>query len=96
MSFTYTDGENGAKGAWSVDGTAEDAGTVTVKNTGTATVTVSAVYTPETAYAEITGTLGEEKTLAAAESGTFTLTLSGKPNKALNGEKIGTVTVTIE
>ena len=37
-----------------------------------------------------------EKTLAAAESGTFTLTLSGKPNKALNGEKIGTVTVTIE
>ncbi|MBQ7857091.1 MAG: hypothetical protein IJ351_00445, partial [Oscillospiraceae bacterium] len=95
MSFTYTDGEDGAEGAWSAD-TTEGAGTVTVENTGTTTVTVSAVYTPETAYAEITGTLGEEKTLAAAESGTFTLTLSGKPNKALNGEKIGTVTVTIE
>lgn len=95
MSFTYTDGEDGAEGAWSAD-TTGGAGTVTVENTGTTTVTVSAVYTPEAAYAEITGTLGEEKTLAATESGTFTLTLSGKPNKALNGEKIGTVTVTIE
>ena len=95
MSFTYTDGEDGAEGAWSAD-TTEGAGTVTVENTGTTTVTVSAVYTPETAYAEITGTLGDAKTLAATEKGTFTLNLSGKPNKALNGEKIGTVTVTIE
>ena len=100
MRFTYSDeqvtlpdGTTGDKG-WSTEGS-DKAGTVTVANTGTTAVTVSAIYTPETAYAEITGTLGEEKTLAAAESGTFTLTLTGKPNKVLNGEKIGTVTISI-
>ena len=91
MSFTYTD--EAAK--WSAD-TSEGAGTVTVKNTGDNDFTAAAVYTPETDYAEITGSLGDAKTLAAAESGTFTLTLTGKPNKAIPaGTKIGSVTITI-
>ena len=95
MSFTYTDGENGAEGAWSAD-TAADAGTVTVTNTGTAAITASAAYTPKEGYTEIDGTLGDAQTLAAGEEATFTLTLTGKPGKALHGEPIGTVTVTIE
>ena len=97
MAFTYTDGENGAEGAWSVDGTAEDAGTVTVTNTGTASITASAAYTSATNYEEIDGTLGDAKTLAAGEKGTFTLTLTGKPGKSIPADtKIGTVTVTIQ
>ena len=95
MSFTYTDGENGAEGAWSAD-TGDAAGTVTVTNTGTAAITASAAYTPKEGYKEIEGTLGDEKTLAAGEDTTFTLTLTGKPGKALHGEPIGTVTVTIK
>ena len=93
LSFTYTDGENGADGAWSAD-TGDAA--VTVTNTGTAAITASAAYTPKEGYTEIEGTLGDAQTLAAGEEATFTLTLSGKPGKALHGEKIGTVTVTIK
>jgi len=101
MAFTYSDeqvtlsdGTTGDKG-WSNDGS-DKAGTVTVENTGTTAISVSATYASIEEYQEIEGTLGDAKTLAATESGTFTLTLSGKPNKALSGEKIGSVTVTIE
>ncbi|MBQ7857092.1 MAG: hypothetical protein IJ351_00450 [Oscillospiraceae bacterium] len=95
MAFTYTDGENGAEGAWTADA-AEGAGTVTVENTGDISIIASAAYAPADGYTEITGSLGDTKTLAATESGTFTLTLSGKPNKAIPaGTKIGTVTIRI-
>ena len=101
LAFTYSDeqvtlpdGTTGDKG-WSTDGS-DKAGTVTVENTGTAAITASAAYTPATGYAEIEGTLGDAKTLAAGEETTFTLTLTGKPGKALHGEKIGTITVTIK
>lgn len=96
MSFTYTDGEDGAEGAWTADA-AEKAGTVTVENTGTTAISVSATYVSIEEYQEIEGTLGDAKTLAATEKGTFTLTLSGKPDKAIPaGTKIGSVTVKIE
>ena len=101
LAFTYSDeqvtlpdGTTGDKG-WSTDGS-DKAGTVTVENTGTAAITASAAYTPATGYAEIEGTLGDAKTLAAGEKGTFTLTLTGKPGKALHGDPIGTITVTIK
>ena len=96
MAFTYTEGENGAEGAWSAD-TGDAAGTVTVENTGTAAITASAAYTPKEGYTEIEGTLGDAQTLAAGEEATFTLTLTGKPGKSIPaGTKIGTVTVTIK
>ena len=101
MAFTYSeeqvtlsDGTTGDKG-WSNDGS-DKAGTVTVENTGTTAISVSATYASIEEYQEIEGTLGDAKTLAAAESGTFTLTLSGKPKKAIPGIKIGSVTVKIE
>ncbi|MBQ8566698.1 MAG: hypothetical protein IJ445_03840 [Clostridia bacterium] len=98
MSFTYDDTIDEASGeerGWTVDDE-EGAGTVTVKNTGNTAISASAVYTPVEGYDEITGTLGEAKTVAATEDGTFTLTLSGKPDKAIPaGTKIGSVTITI-
>ena len=101
LAFTYSDeqvtlpdGTTVDKG-WSTDGS-DKAGTVTVENTGDNAIVASAAYTAAEGYTEITGSLDEAKTLAANESGTFTLTLSGKPNKALHGEPIGTVTVTIK
>ena len=101
LAFTYSDeqvtlpdGTTVDKG-WSTDGS-DKAGTVTVANTGTAAITASAAYTPATGYAEIEGTLGDAQTLAANEETTFTLTLTGKPGKALHGDPIGTVTVTIK
>ena len=114
MSFTYTDGENGAEGAWSAD--VDDQGNpgnfVTVTNTGDTTFKATAEYKQEADYTEINGYFDIEtepystsKTvkIEAGETGnsyTFTLTLSGKPKKALGGEnggtKIGTVTITID
>ena len=101
LAFTYSDeqvtlpdGTTVDKG-WSNDGS-DKAGTVTVANTGTAAITASAAYTPATGYAEIEGTLDDAQTLATGEDTTFTLTLTGKPGKALHGEPIGTITVTIK
>ena len=100
MAFTYTDGENGAEGAWSNDGS-DGAGTVTVTNTGTTTFTATAEYKPEDAYAEINGYFAENFATASAEidsgnSYTFTLELNGEPNKAITaGTKIGSVTISI-
>jgi len=92
LAFTYSDETN----AWSNDGS-EKAGTVTVENTGNTTVTVNVSYSQETGYEEITGAFDIGGTLLESEkSMTYTLTLSGQPKKALNGEKIGTVTVKIE
>ena len=92
LAFTYSDETN----AWSNDGS-DKAGTVTVENTGNTTVTVNVSYSQETGYEEITGAFDIGGTMLESEkSMTYTLTLSGQPKKALNGEQIGTVTVKIE
>lgn len=106
LSFTYTDGEDGAEGAWSNDGT-DGAGTVTVKNTGDNTFTTQPVYTAEADYDEIEckfynsaapetpSTMGF--TLDSDEAVTIILKLFNKPEKAIPaGTKIGTVTITIQ
>ena len=106
MSFTYSDeqveqpdGSTADKG-WYND--AADGGTVTVKNAGNTTFTAMAEYKQETGYTEINGYFAENSATASSEiaadaSHTFTLTLSGKPEKAITaGTKIGSVTVTIE
>lgn len=106
LSFTYTDGEDGAEGAWSNDGT-DGAGTVTVKNTGDNTFTTQPVYTAEADYDEIEykfynsaapetpATMGF--TLDSDEAVTIILKLFNKPEKAIPaGTKIGTVTITIQ
>lgn len=106
LSFTYTDGEDGAEGAWSNDGT-DGAGTVTVKNTGDNTFTAQPVYTAEADYDEIEGKFynsADPETpttmgfvLDSDETVTFILKLVNKPEKALPaGTKIGTVTITIQ
>ena len=105
LSFTYTDGENGAEGAWSNDGT-DGAGTVTVKNTGDNTFSAQPVYTAEADYDEIiAGFYKSEEPesptsmgypLASEESITFLLKLFNQPEKAIPaGTKIGTVTIRI-
>ena len=104
MSFSYDDTINEATGkekGWSPD-SADGAATVTVKNTGETTFTAQATYTPYEGYESITGSFDPaSKELAppsgeqAGEEYTFTLVLSGKPTKALSGEAIGKVTITI-
>ncbi len=95
MSFTYTDGENGAEGAWSNDVTG--GGTVTVTNTGDTAFTANISYTAEAGYTEITGTFDAASAeLKEDEEKTFTLTLKNKPEKAITaGTKIGSVTIVI-
>jgi len=105
LSFTYTDGEDGAEGAWSNDGT-EGAGTVTVKNTGTTTFSAQPSYTAVADYDEIIARFYKSEEpespismgypLASEESITFLLKLFNQPEKAIPaGTKIGTVTITI-
>jgi len=105
LSFTYTDGENGAEGAWSNDGT-DGAGTVTVKNTGVTTFTAQPVYTAETVYDKIVVRFynSEESespismgfVLDSNETVTIIMKLFNKPEKAIPaGTKIGTVTIRI-
>lgn len=91
MDFTYTL-ENG----WANDGS-DQAGTVTVTNTGDTTFTASVEYNQEEDYTEITGSFDAASAeLVSAADKTFTLTLSGEPAKVIvGGTKIGTVTVTM-
>lgn len=97
MAFAYTDGAWDPEthdydiGTWSTSG-----GTVTVENTGNVTVTASFFYTSETGITDISGSFEASSfDLAEKESQTTTLTLSGKPSKSLNNDRIGTITVTI-
>ena len=97
MEFTYTDGVWNPEthdynyGGWSVTG-----GTVTVKNTGNVTVTASFDYVSES---NVTGIVGgftiQSFNLDENESDTTRLILSGKANRRLLYESIGTITVTI-
>ena len=94
LAYTYTD----EAGAWTAD-TADKAGQITVTNTGSEYIDVTVVYTAKEGYEDlgVTGSFDlTNATVAEGSSKTFTLELSGKPKKALSGETIGTVTVTIE
>ena len=99
MAFTFTDGTNGAEnGTWAAD-IAEQAGQVTVTNTGTIAFTATPSFVDkEDDYGIFSGSFDvTEKTLAANERQTFTMSLSGAPTKAIPaGTKIGSVTITIE
>lgn len=102
LAYTYSDETS----AWSV-ATAESGkqanDTVLVTNTGDVTFTATVSYSAADAFADlgVSGTItaaggSNPATINAANSETFTLTLSGKPTQALSGDKIGTVTVTID
>lgn len=91
LAYIYTL-ENG----WQNDSNASNAGTVTVTNNGEATFYTKATYSAETAFMNIRGTFDHGVTqLAENESQSFKLSLHNEPEQALNGQKIGTVTVHI-
>lgn len=97
MSFTYTNGLWNTEtltydeGIW----TAED-NTVTVENTGTVAVTAAVEYKNGPGF-NFTSAWDQQATEIPVEtSASFTLTLFGKPETGLDGEPIGTVTVTIQ
>lgn len=102
MEFTYTDGAWNAEthsygeGSWSDNGT----GWVNVKNSGNVAVTVTYDYGTERtdifgSFTDGTNAITASVTLPAGEEKKAWLILNGKPSTALNGETIGTVTVTI-
>jgi hypothetical protein len=91
LAYTYTD-ENG----WQNQSSEANAGTVTVTNTGNVPFNAKATYSAEMDYMNIRGTFDNgATTLAAGENQSFKLTLHNRPNRVLNGQKIGTVTVHI-
>lgn len=101
LSFTYTDGENGAEGAWSCE---DGANKITVTNTGDNAFNAQPLYDAKEGYTEIEGVFYEnmEATvntmyadLYSGDSFTFYLKLKNQPSKALNGETIATVTIRI-
>ena len=91
LAYTYTIDDG-----WKNNSDAENAGTVTVTNTGEAAFYTKATYSAETAFMNIRGTFDHGVTqLAENESQSFKLSLHNEPEQALNGQKIGTVTVHI-
>lgn len=101
LSFTYTDGENGAEGAWSCE---DGANKITVTNTGDNAFNAQPLYDAKEGYTEIEGVFYEsmEATvntmyadLYSGDSFTFYLKLKNQPSKALNSETIATVTIRI-
>lgn len=97
MNFTYSDEQvNSADKGWTCD---EHANEITVENQGTKAITATVTFTKSSTASNITNVSGNvDKTtakLAKDESETFTLTLTGKPDGALDGVTIGQVTVTI-
>lgn len=101
LAYTYSD----ETGEWTTDGS-EDAGTVTVKNTGTTTFSAQPSYAAVADYDEIDGKLYNSDApenpismgypLASKESITFLLKLFNQPEKAIPaGTRIGTLTIQI-
>ena len=100
MAFTYSDAideTTGGEIGWSDDGS-EAAASISVVNTGEVELTVSASYTAEEGYTEITGSFNADSTLLDSQTEcSFILTLSGKPKDSIPaGTKIGSVTITIQ
>lgn len=95
MSFTYNDADeaNSVAEGWTCE---DGANQITVTNKGEVTVDAAVKYEAAADYAAITGTFDSgSATLAQDENKIFTLSLSGKPESALNDATIGTATVTI-
>lgn len=98
MNFTYSDEQvNSADKGWTCD---EHANEITVENQGTKAIKATVAFTKSSTASNITnvsGSFGElnAMTLNATGKHTFTLTLTGKPDGALDGVTIGQVTVTI-
>lgn len=102
MNFTYTEGIWNTKthsydgSGWTDNGT----GYVTVKNSGTVDTTASFVFDANReeisgSFTDGTNTIVGAVDVAAGQSQTAYLLLSGKPTEELSNTKIGTVTVTI-
>ena len=99
MAFTYTDGEDGAEGAWSCE---EDANKITVTCSEEDRFVVTPCYEAAEGYSEISGYFeaanGEGYEVGVVEDGcdaVFYLILEGKPARALDDVVIGTVTILI-
>lgn len=91
LAYIYTD-ESG----WQNQSSADNAGTVTVTNTGNVPFNTKATYLAEADYMNIEGTFDNGATaLEAGANQSFKLTLHNRPNRVLSGQKIGTVTVHI-
>lgn len=102
MNFTYTEGTWNTKthsydgSGWTDNGT----GYVMVKNSGTVDTTASFVFDANREeisgrFTDGTNTIVDAVDVAAGQSQTAYLLLSGKPTEELSNTKIGTVTVTI-
>lgn len=95
MEFTYTDGDwdsnthDYGEGQWSTEG-----GTITVRNTASAQVSVELDFAPT--VEGLTGTLTKRSMLLGEnESDTTALALAGRPRAEISNAAIGEVTVTI-
>lgn len=92
MIFTYYDTatDDHAVG-WTTTGNA-----ITVTNNGSQAVTPTVSYRSGADYSNITGAVsGESSELAAGDSATFSLSLSGAPKASLSETPVGTITVQI-
>lgn len=102
MEFSYTDGTWNAQSytyegaGWTDNGT----GYVTVSNTGTVAATATFAFASDReeisgSFTDGTNAIAGSVDIAAGQSQTAYLLLSGKPTEELSNTKIGTVTVTI-
>lgn len=94
MNFTYSDEQvDGSDKGWTCE---TGANTVKVENKGTESIVAGISYKQADDYTAISGTFDKaSETIEKDDNATFTLTLSGKPDAALSGAEIGSVTVTI-
>lgn len=95
MEFTYDDTideRNGKEKGWTCE---LYANVVAIENTGEADLVVVCTYTPYEGYESIEGVFTPFPVMSPGDYGDYKLDLYGKPEKALNGEKIGKVTITI-
>ncbi len=105
MAFTYTDGpwdpekHEYTPGQWSVD--VPDGGKITVENQGNTDITVELVYAKADPASTVEGSFVDSEkaaiesplAVAVAEKKYAWLVLSGKPERDMRGETVGTVTV---
>ena len=99
LAFTYSDGTWDPKqhkytgDGWTVNST--DGNKITATNDGTEAVKVTFSYTSTNSAVQGVLTGSTEATLPTGASATARLYLRGKPDKELNNETIGTLTVTL-
>ena len=99
MDFTYTDSDwNPATHSYDAGSWTTTGGEITVTNTGAAAVNASFAFAPAGGVTGVTGTFTKDTLgLNVGESGSTQLSLSGRPNTALQeNTPTGTVTVTVK